>query len=247
MRNNMNGMDGMSSGGTMNMDVTPPKVIVVAPSSGPFDSELAEDLDPSDSVVEIALEAKPSEVELAPGRAARMWTYNGVLPGPRIEARVGDTVRIRFKNSLPEPTTIHWHGLRVPAAMDGTAVAQSPVPPGGEFIYEFTVPDAGTFWYHPHIRSNEQVERGLYGAFVVRGDNEPTTTTDRTVVLDDLLVDPATWALEPFDAMQQAMVGREGNLILANGHARPFASPLGVSRARAIRAEQALLVTRSRL
>ncbi|HEY5956514.1 MAG TPA: multicopper oxidase domain-containing protein, partial [Polyangiaceae bacterium] len=131
---------------------------------------------------------------------------------PRIEARVGDTVRIRFKNSLPEPTTIHWHGLRVPAAMDGTAVAQAPVPPGGEFTYEFIVPDAGTFWYHPHVRSNEQVERGLYGAFIVRGDNEPTTTTDRAVVLDDLLVDPSTWQIEPFDVMQEAMVGREGNL-----------------------------------
>lgn len=244
MGNNMNGMDGMngmSSGGTMTMEFTPPKVIAVVPSPGPFDSQLAEDLDPSDSVVEVSLEAKPSEVELAPGRVVRMWAYNGVLPGPRIEARVGDTVRIRFKNSLPEPTTIHWHGLRVPAAMDGTAVAQSPVPPGGEFTYEFIVPDAGTFWYHPHVRSDEQVERGLYGAFVVRGDNEPTTTTDRTVVLDDLLVNPSTWELEPFDVMQEAMVGREGNLLLANGRARPIASvqPGGLHRFRFINSANA--------
>jgi FtsP/CotA-like multicopper oxidase with cupredoxin domain len=125
--------------------------------------------------------------------------------------------------------------------MDGTAVAQAAVPPGGEFTYEFIVPDAGTFWYHPHIRSNEQVERGLYGAFVVRGDNEPTTTTDRTVVLDDLLVDPSTWQLEPFDAMQQAMVGREGNLILANGRARPIAPELpgGLHRYRFINSANA--------
>jgi FtsP/CotA-like multicopper oxidase with cupredoxin domain len=101
---------------------------------------------------------------------------------------VGDTVRIRLKNSLPEATTIHWHGLRVPAAMDGVAAMQTPVPPGGEFTYEFVVPDAGTFWYHPHVRSDEQVERGLYGAFVVRGPGEPETTTDRTVVLDDILL-----------------------------------------------------------
>lgn len=150
-----------------------------------------------------------------------MWTYNGLLPGPRIEAHVGDTVRIHFKNSLPEETTIHWHGVRVPVEMDGVPTVQTPVAPGGSFMYEFVVPDAGTFWYHPHVRSDEQVERGLYGAIVVRGDNEPVTTTDRTVVLDDILVDE-NWQLSAFDPMQ-AMVGRQGNVLLANGWAHPIA------------------------
>lgn len=198
-----------------------PEVLEVPPQEGRFETAVAEDLDPSPTVVEVALVAQVSEVELAPGRRVSMWTYNGSFPGPRIEARVGDTVRVRFKNSLPEPTTIHWHGLRVPAAMDGVPAVQSPIAVGAEFTYEFVVPDAGTFWYHPHVRSDEQVERGLYGAFVVRGDSEPATTTDRVVVLDDLLVN-SDWTLRPFDAMQ-AMVGRQGNLILANGRAHPIA------------------------
>ncbi len=198
-----------------------PKVIEVPPSAGPFETEIAEDLDPSEDVVEVSLEAKVADVELAPGRIVSMWTYNGLLPGPRIEARAGNTVRIRFKNSLAEATTIHWHGIRVPAAMDGVPAVQSPIAPGATFTYEFVAPDAGTFWYHPHVRSHEQVERGLYGAFVVRGDGEPETTTDRTVVLDDLLVN-ADWTLPDFEPMQ-AMLGRQGNVILTNGRARPSA------------------------
>ncbi len=198
-----------------------PEVLEVEASEGPFDPAAAPDLDPAPNVVEVVLEAKVSNVEIAPGRILPMWTYNGQLPGPRIEARVGDTVRVRFKNSLPEATTIHWHGVRVPAAMDGVPVVQAPIDAGAEFTYEFVVPEAGTFWYHPHVRSDEQVERGLYGAFVVRGDGEPLTTTDRTVVLDDLLID-SNWQLSEFDPMQ-AMVGRQGNLILANGWAHPIA------------------------
>jgi FtsP/CotA-like multicopper oxidase with cupredoxin domain len=216
-----NGMDMGNMDGTMI-----PEVIEVDASEGPFEPNAAPDLDPAPNVVEVALEAKVADVEIAPGRTASMWTYNGQLPGPRIEARAGDTVRVRFKNSLPEATTIHWHGVRVPAAMDGVPAVQSPIAAGVEFTYEFVVPDAGTFWYHPHVRSEEQVERGLYGAFVVRGDAEPATTTDRTVVLDDLLVD-SNWQLSDFDPMMQAMVGRQGNVILANGWAHPIA---GVAR-----------------
>jgi FtsP/CotA-like multicopper oxidase with cupredoxin domain len=198
-----------------------PEVIEVAASEGRFEPAAAPDLDPAPNVVEVALEARVAEIELAPGRFVSMWTYNGQLPGPRIEARVGDTVRVRFQNSLPEETTIHWHGLRVPAAMDGAPVVQAPIAAGAEFVYQFVVPDAGTFWYHPHVRSDEQVERGLYGAIVVRGDGEPVTTSDRTVVLDDVLLDDS-WQLADFSAMQ-AMVGRQGNLLLANGWAHPIA------------------------
>jgi FtsP/CotA-like multicopper oxidase with cupredoxin domain len=89
--------------------------------------------------------------------------------GALIEAGVGDTVRARLTNELPQATTIHWHGLRVPAAMDGTEAVQPPVEPGATFDYEFVVPDAGTFWYHAHVNETEQLERGLYGALIVRG------------------------------------------------------------------------------
>jgi FtsP/CotA-like multicopper oxidase with cupredoxin domain len=98
----------------------------------------------------------------------KVWAYNGQVPGPVLRVRLGETLRVHFTNNLPEETTIHWHGVRLPNAMDGVpGVTQPPVPPAGEFVYEFTPKDAGTFWFHPHVRASEQVERGLYGVLVV--------------------------------------------------------------------------------
>lgn len=217
----------------------PPPEPPPAPTEGPFDGTLAADTDPAPDVVDVTLEARIADVELAPGRVVSMWTYDGVLPGPRIEARVGDLVRVRFTNALPDSTTVHWHGVRVPAAMDGAPVVQSPIAPGGSFTYEFRVPDAGTFWYHPHVRSDEQVERGLYGPLVVRGEREPESTSDRVVVLDDILLDES-WQLVPFDS-SYAMVGRQGNVILANGRSLPVADvqPGGLHRFRFVNAANA--------
>jgi len=181
---------------------------------------VAEDLDPAEGVVSVKLEAKPADIELAPGHEVRMWTYNGSFPGPRIEANVGDRVRVQFTNSLSESTTIHWHGLRVPAAMDGVPAVQREIPPGGTFTYEFVVPDAGTFWYHPHVRSDVQIERGLYGAIVVHSPNEPKIDRDEVVMLDDILLDD-DWQVAAARGMMEAMIGREGNLLLANGRANP--------------------------
>lgn len=236
MEHDMAGGDAMDHDGMAMV----PAVIEVPASEGPFETGKATDLDPADHVVEVELEAREADIVLVAGHpATRMWTYNGQLPGPRIEAHVGDTVRVRFTNSLPEATTIHWHGIRVPAAMDGVAAMQTPVQPGATFTYEFVVPDAGTFWYHPHIRSDEQVERGLYGAFVVRGDDEPATTSDRVVVLDDVLVDDG-FQLAPF-SVDQAMTGRQGNLLLVNGRAHPIApvAPGGLHRFRFVNASNA--------
>jgi FtsP/CotA-like multicopper oxidase with cupredoxin domain len=196
-----------------------PSVVSVDATPGEFDSEVAPDTNPKDDVVEVDLEARVADVEIAPGHVLSMWTYNGQLPGPRIEAHVGDTVRVHFKNSLPEETTIHWHGVRVPNDMDGVPMMDDAIQPGSEFTYEFKVPDSGTFWYHPHVRSAEQVERGLYGAFVVRGDDEPEVTSEHTVVLDDVYVDD-DWMPMDFDSMDD-MMGRQGNVLLANGHAHP--------------------------
>lgn len=187
----------------------------------PFVDAVAVDVDPAPDRVDVELEAREAEVEIAEGRTVRLWTYDGKLPGPRLEARVGDRVRVRFRNRLPEATTIHWHGLRLENAMDGAAMVQAPVQPGGEFVYDFTVRDVGTFWFHPHVRSDEQVERGLYGAIVVRGPNEPEVASDQVVVLDDLLVDPGTFQLQPFGGSREAMLGRQGNVLLANGRAQP--------------------------
>jgi FtsP/CotA-like multicopper oxidase with cupredoxin domain len=129
-------------------------------------------------------------------------------------------LEIHFTNRLPEPTTIHWHGLRIPAPMDGTEMVQTPVIPGETFTYRFRLPDAGTFWYHPHINEVEQLERGLYGAIVVRDEGEPELDAERVLVLDDVALDrngqlrKPGWWLEQHD-------GRLGNTLLVNGRQTP--------------------------
>ena len=176
--------------------------------------------DPGRSVVEIELEAGEIDWEFTPGRITRAWGFNGRIPGPTLEARVGDVLEVRFLNRLPEPTTIHWHGLQIPPAMDGTDMVQRPIAPGGRFTYRFRLPDAGTFWYHPHSNEVVQLERGLYGAIVVRGPNEPQLDAERVLVLDDVALDrkgqikPPGWLIEQHD-------GRQGNTRLVNGRKEP--------------------------
>jgi FtsP/CotA-like multicopper oxidase with cupredoxin domain len=176
--------------------------------------------DPGRRVIVVDLEASEVRWELAPGSVTRAWGYNGTIPGPTLEAQVGDVLEIRFRNRLPEPTNIHWHGLRVPAAMDGTEAVQSPVLPGGEFVYRFRLPDAGTFWYHPHINETVQLERGLYGALVVRGPGEPELDRERILVLDDVKLDEQG-EIAPFGGIVQRHDGREGDIRLVNGVAEP--------------------------
>src|SRR4051794_15089745 len=108
----------------------------------------AVDLNPDPHVLENNLEARESNVEIVPGQLTKAWTYDGGIPGPLIRAQVGDRLIVHFKNSLPEPSSIHWHGLRIPSAMDGVPDMPTPaVPPGGSFDYDFVLPDAGTYWY----------------------------------------------------------------------------------------------------
>jgi FtsP/CotA-like multicopper oxidase with cupredoxin domain len=181
----------------------------------------AVDLNPDPDVVEVELRAAPARVELLEGHEAAMWTYNGVYPGPLVETKIGDRVIVHASNDLDEPTTIHWHGLRVPAEMDGVEAMQSPTAPGESFTYDFVVTDALLAWYHPHIRSDEQVERGLQAAFVVRDPDALTLGRETIVVLDDILLD-ADGDVDAFAANHMDdMAGRIGNTILVNGHRRP--------------------------
>jgi FtsP/CotA-like multicopper oxidase with cupredoxin domain len=168
----------------------------------------------------VELEAGETNWEYAPGRGLPGMGFNGGIPGPLIEAAVGDTIRARLTNRLSEPTTIHWHGLRIPAAMDGTESVQPAVAPGESFDYEFTVPDAGTFWYHTHVNETEQLERGLYGPLVVRGPGEPTLDRDRVLMLDDLKLDE-DGQLSPFGDHHELHEGREGDVRLVNGLQEP--------------------------
>ncbi|MCX7622389.1 MAG: multicopper oxidase family protein [Thermomicrobium sp.] len=141
---------------------------------------------PPGSVRSYALQARPSELVLGSYRVTT-FTYDGQLPGPELRVREGETLRVTLTNQLPEPTTIHWHGIPVPNAMDGVPeVTQPAVPPGGSFTYEFVVPVAGTYFYHTHI--GLQLDRGLAGALIVEPRQE-TSSYDRevTLLLDDWL------------------------------------------------------------
>jgi FtsP/CotA-like multicopper oxidase with cupredoxin domain len=172
------------------------------------------------SVVSVDLEAREVDWNIAPGTTFDAWGFNGQVPGPVIQARVGDVLEARLTNRLPEATSIHWHGLRVPAAMDGTDMVQRPVPPAGTFTYRFRLPDAGTFWYHPHTNETVQMERGLYGALVVRSDDEPVLDAERILVLDDLKLD-RHGDVAKFGGIVQRHDGREGDIRLVNGLREP--------------------------
>ena len=148
-----------------------------------------------------------------------VWAYGGSVPGPELRLQQGERLRVVVENRLAEDTTVHWHGVRVPNAMDGVPhVTQAPIAPSAEFVYEFDAPDAGTYWYHPHQRSYEQVARGLYGPLVVE-EREPIDV-DRDVlwVLGDWrLLPDASISGEFGNAMEAAMAGRIGNTVTVNG------------------------------
>jgi FtsP/CotA-like multicopper oxidase with cupredoxin domain len=143
----------------------------------------AEDLDPSPTVLRVALSAAPADYEVD-GRAIEGFAYNGQVPGPTLRARVGDTLEVVLTNNLDVATTIHWHGVHVPWAMDGALWEQDPVEPGETFTYTFELTHAGTYWYHPHFDTVRQVDLGLYGALIVEDPAEPAADVDLVLVLD---------------------------------------------------------------
>lgn len=185
------------------------------------------DLDPDPHVLEIDLTARPATLplwDLTP--PTPVYTFDGGIPGPLIELAVGDRLIVHFKNELPEPTTIHWHGLRIDARMDGVPEHSQPaVPPGGTFDYDFVVPDAGLFWYHPHVNSSVQVASGLFGPLLVRpaDDSEDAAPDDEVVlVLSDIGIDDDGALSDPLSGGDLGtLFGREGNVVLVNGRWLP--------------------------
>jgi FtsP/CotA-like multicopper oxidase with cupredoxin domain len=182
------------------------------------------DLNPDPSVVEVNLVAKLADVEVAPGKRVRAWTYNGGLPGPLIRGKVGDRLVVHFTNELDEETTVHWHGVRVPIEMDGVPeISQPPVKKGETFTYDFVLRDAALYWYHPHVMSAAQVGFGLYGALLVEDPADSVGIADQlTMVLSDIGFD-AKGVLEPADSGGSAgmVFGREGDYVLVNGKHHP--------------------------
>ena len=165
--------------------------------------------------------ARPGRTHLvgAPYPETAVWSYNGTVPGPEIRVRQGERLRITVENRLAEETTVHWHGVRVPNPMDGVPhLTQPPIAPGETFVYEFDVPDAGTYWYHPHERSFEQVGRGLYGPLIVEEREPIQVDRDVTWVLDDWRLLPDAQISDDFgNFMDASHNGRVGNTVTVNG------------------------------
>src|SRR5713101_4739495 len=141
----------------------------VALSAVPYASKRALGLPVSGEALRtVRLEAREVRWELASGKTVKAMAYNGEVPGPMIRAREGERLRVVLKNSLTEPTTIHWHGVDVPNAMDGVpGVTQDPVSPGGTFAYEFEAKPAGTRWYHTHFGGHRQLDLGLAAPLII--------------------------------------------------------------------------------
>jgi FtsP/CotA-like multicopper oxidase with cupredoxin domain len=177
-----------------------------------------------EAVHEVSLVADRARMALvgAPHPETEVWCYNAAQPGPAIRIRQGGRLRVSVENRLPEDTTIHWHGVRVPNAMDGVPhLTQKPVAPGESFTYEFVCPDAGTYWYHPHQRSAEQVGRGLYGALIVEEPEPLKVDRDATWVLSDWRLLKSAAISGDFGHMRDVSHnGRIGNTVTVNGRVR---------------------------
>ncbi|HTN31683.1 MAG TPA: multicopper oxidase family protein [Pseudomonas sp.] len=166
--------------------------------------------------------AAPLDVELVPGSTTSVWAYGGQVPGVELRCRQGERLRVRFINRLSEPTTIHWHGLRIPLEMDGVPyVSQLPVLPGEHFDYDFVCPDAGTFWYHPHTASAEQLGRGLVGPLIVEERKPSGFRHERTLAIRHWHVD-AEGTFTAFSVPREAARGgTPGILSTVNGSHSP--------------------------
>ncbi len=171
-------------------------------------------------VLEYNFEASEFNWEIAPGKTIQAWGFNKQLPGPVIRANVGDTLVVRLTNHLKEATTIHWHGICLPATMDGTDIVQKPVQPGEVFEYRFVLPDAGTFWYHAHTNETVQMERGMYGALIVDGGTDPVVDGEKIFMIDDMKLDENNEFTKPawfVPRIKERHDGRQGNTLLLNG------------------------------
>jgi FtsP/CotA-like multicopper oxidase with cupredoxin domain len=181
--------------------------------------------------VEVTITAAPARLEIKPGVVSDVYAYDGRIPGPTLELREGDRVIVHFVNRLPEVSTIHWHGLALPAAMDGSPL--HPVEPGTTFDYVFTVKPgtAGTYWYHPHPHhtTGHQVAKGLYGSIVVRAEDDPIASLpEKLIVLSDNRVLPdGTIDLPELNTPAGRIDfenGREGDVLMVNGRVKPTLS-----------------------
>jgi FtsP/CotA-like multicopper oxidase with cupredoxin domain len=178
----------------------------------------------SSQPVPISLSAEPGETFLVGPNApaTRVWTFNGQVPGTPIRISHGDPLAVTLNNKLEVPTAVHWHGIRLPNAMDGVAgLTQPAVKPDEQFEYAFTPPDAGTYWYHSHVNAYEQVGRGLYGPLIIEERDPPRVDRDLVWMIDDWRLLEDASISEDFGAGHDlSHAGRIGNVPTVNGRFR---------------------------
>ena len=184
-----------------------------------------------DGVKVFHLIAEEFEHEFAPGLKAKCWGYNGRTPGPTIEVVDGDRVRFYVTNRLPEPTTVHWHGVLLPAGMDGVSgLTQKPIAPGETFMYEFTLHQTGACMYHPHFDEMTQMGLGMMGMFIIhpRKAEGPKIDRDFALMLSEWRIDPGTSRPNPNEMT-------DFNILTFNSKAFPGTAPLVVKKGDRVR------------
>jgi FtsP/CotA-like multicopper oxidase with cupredoxin domain len=214
------------------------------PSLGPplVDLPRARDLDPSAGAVEVVLRvAEATTDELRPGVDTAIVAYHdgaGTLDswhgpvGPLIQARVGDQITIHLDNDLvAEATTLHLHGVRLPAAVDGNPAVEGGLFPGERRTYTFTARDPGLFWYHPHINTAGQMAAGLKGPLLIAAEVEPPVAAERVLVIDALSLTADGAALESAEGLA-TLVGPRDPILVVNGRPRPFIRAVAGARER---------------
>jgi FtsP/CotA-like multicopper oxidase with cupredoxin domain len=177
------------------------------------------------------LVAGPVDHEFAPGLKAECWGYNGSTPGPTIEAVEGDRLRLYVTNRLPEPTTVHWHGILLPNGMDGVAgLNQRPIPVGETFVYEFVVRHPGTYMYHPHFDEMTQIALGMAGMFIVhpRAPKGPRVARDFALMTHE-------WRLDAGARRPNPLEMNDFNVLTFNSKAFPGTAPLLVGKGERVR------------
>ena len=171
---------------------------------------------------------EPVRTEFLPGRVVDAWGFNGSVPGPTVEAIEGERVRFVITNRLPEPFSMHWHGIEVPIEMDGgPGISQDPIPPGGRFVYEFTLRQNGTFFYHSHMAMQEMM--GMIGLFIIHPRQPHTPRVDR-----DFGLIFQGWAILPNNTIPNTLA-MEFNWLTINGKAGPATTPMLVKHGERVR------------
>ena len=194
-----------------------------------------------DGALEFKLEAKPVWWRIFGEMKLAAWSYNGIVPGPTIRVANGERVRMRFRNSLPEATTVHWHGIGVPNSQDGVpGVTQKAIEPGDSYTYEFTARPAGrpngggTFLYHSHVDEDRQMPAGLYGTFIIdppAGSQAPDYDVEKTLVFSEWTADGATGRTRGVMDMD----GMKPNFFTINGKSYPDTDPIEVEAGQRVR------------